>query len=146
MVLTVSCALFVSVVKGRPGATAAPARSTMQYVTSASPTPTTVISAPLFSHDRPVTITFDAPTAKCASVLMINDHTNAVVPDQNMNGSTGTIAPAAVLNVALTAERHGFGNAFSDKPNSSCASDLSNCSGCSANFPANVFASSGENP
>src|SRR5579862_227728 len=121
MVLTVSCALFVSVVKGRPGATAAPARSTMQYVTSASPTPTIVISAPLFNHDRPVTITFDAPTAKCASVLMTNDHTNAVVPDMNTNGITGTNAPAPVLTIALTAASHGFGNVFSDNPNSSCA-------------------------
>src|ERR1017187_1406454 len=116
------------------------------YVTSASPTPTTVISAPLFNHERPVTITFDAPTAKCATVLIANDHTSAGVPDKNMKGITGTIAPAAVLNIALTADRHGFGNAFSDNPSSSCASVLSNCSGCSASRAAIIFASSAENP
>src|SRR5208282_1152872 len=118
----------------------------MQYVTTASPTPTTVISVPLFHHVRPVTSVFDAPTTKCASVLITNDHTNAVIPVKKINGITGTIAPAAVLTVALIADFHGFGNPFSDNPSSSCASALSNCSGCSASFAASVFASSGENP
>ena len=120
--------------------------SPMQYVTTASPKPTTVISVPLFHHVRPVTITFDAPTAKCAAVLMANDQASAGIPDKNINGNTGTIAPTAVLTVALTADRHGFGNDFSDNPNSSCANVFNNCSGCSASFAASCFASVAEKP
>ena len=90
----------------------------------ASPKPTTVISAPLFNHDRPVTSTFDAPTAKCAAVLMMNDAISADVPVIQKNGITGMNAPSAVLTEALNADRIGFGNARSDKPSSSWASVL----------------------
>src|ERR1017187_1544356 len=142
----------VNYLKFQTGARATPYRNTgainnpIPYVNSASPTPTTVISAPLFNHDRPVTITFDAPTAKCATVLMANDQIRACVPDKNKNGITGTNAPAAVLNIALVAALHGLGKPFSDKPSSSCASVFNNCSGCSASRPAIIFASSTENP
>ena len=69
----------------------------------AAPKPTSVISIPLLNHDRPVTKIFAAPTTKCASVLMTNDHANASLPDSMKYGITGMNAPLAVLNVALIA-------------------------------------------
>ena len=89
------------------------------YVTAASPSPTSVISVPLLSHERPVTTTLDAPTIKCASVLTINEIINPSIPEKKINGMTGTAAPIAVLIVALVAAFHWFGNVFSDNPNSS---------------------------
>jgi hypothetical protein len=43
------------------------------YVIAASPSPTSVISVPLLSHERPGTTTFDAPKIKASLNLILAD-------------------------------------------------------------------------
>ena len=62
---------------------------------AASMMPTTVISAPLDHHDRVVTSALDAPTAKCAIVLMMNDAMTAGIPTVKKNGTIGMKPPIA---------------------------------------------------
>src|SRR5262245_19225083 len=96
---------------------------------AASAMPTTVISAPLAHQGRVVTSAFEAPTAKCAAVLMTNDAITAGIPTVKKKGTIGMKPPIAVETVADTVERHGLGNISSDRPSSSWTSVLRNCFG-----------------
>src|SRR5205809_5654955 len=89
---------------------------------AASRTPTTVISAPVAHHGRIVTSAFDAPTTKCAIVLMTNDAITAGMPTVKKKGMIGMNPPIAVETVAEIVDRHGFGNVSSESPSSSCTS------------------------
>src|SRR5258706_13012558 len=84
--------------------------------------PTRVISAPLAHHDRIVTSDLDAPTAKCAIVLMMNEAMTAGMPTVKKNGMMGMNPPMAVETLADTMDCHGLGNVSSDNPSSSCTS------------------------
>ena len=77
---------------------------------AASRTPTTVISSPLAHHARVVINAFDAPTTKCAIVLMMNDAITAGMPIVKKNGMMGMKPPTAVEMEAETVDRNGFGN------------------------------------
>src|SRR5471032_776922 len=88
------------------------------YVIAASRMPTIVISAPLAHHDRVVTSAFDAPTAKWASVLMMNDAITAGMPTVKKNGMIGMKPPTAVDRLAVPIERHGLGNVSALRPSS----------------------------
>ena len=85
-------------------------------------TPTIVISKPLAHHERVVTSDLDAPTTKCASVLMTNEAITAGMPTVKKKGIIGMNPPIAVDTAADTVERHGLGNDSSDKPSSSWTS------------------------
>src|SRR5438067_3642028 len=76
---------------------------------AASMTPTIVISRPLAHHERVVTSDFDAPTAKCAMVLMTNDAMTAGMPTVKKNGMIGMKPPMAVETLADSVERQGLG-------------------------------------
>ena len=108
--------------------------------------PTTVISAPLAHHDRVVTSDFDAPTAKCATVLMMNDAITAGMPTVKKNGMIGMKPPMAVDTLADSVERHGLGKVSSERPSSSCTSVRRNCFGSFCSRSAIARASSAENP
>ena len=84
--------------------------------------PTTVISAPLAHHERVVTSALDAPTTKCASVLMMNEAITAGMPTVKKNGMIGMKPPIAVDTLADSVDRHGLGNVSSESPSSSCTS------------------------
>ena len=75
---------------------------------AASRMPTIVISAPLAHQDRVVTSAFDAPTTKCAIVLMTNDAITAGIPTVKKNGMMGMKPPMAVDTVADSVDRHGW--------------------------------------
>src|SRR6476619_2170079 len=96
---------------------------------AASITPTMVISAPLAHHDLVVTNALDAPTAKWAMVLMMNEAITAGMPTVKKNGMIGMKPPMAVETAAEIVDRIGFGNVSSDNPNSSCTSVRRNCLG-----------------
>ena len=86
---------------------------------AASKTPTTVISVPLAHQGRVVTSAFEAPTAKCAMVLITKDATTAGIPTVKKKGMIGMKPPIAVETMAETVDRHGLGNVSSDNPSSS---------------------------
>src|SRR5205814_3289977 len=92
------------------------------YVPAASITPTAVISRPVAHHGRIVTSAFDAPTTKCAAVLMMNEAITAGIPTVKKNGMIGMKPPMAVETLADTVERHGFGKVSSLSPSSSWTS------------------------
>ncbi len=71
-------------------------RSPTPYVIAASTMPTTVISSPVAHHGRIVTRALDAPTAKCATVLMMNDAITAGMPTVKKKGMIGMNPPTAV--------------------------------------------------
>src|SRR5436189_6358639 len=96
---------------------------------AASMMPTIVISAPLAHQDRVVTSDLAAPTAKCASVLMLKEAMTAGIPTVKKNGMIGTNPPIAVDTVAENVDRHGLGKVSSDNPSSSCTSVRRNCLG-----------------
>ena len=81
--------------------------------------PTAVISKPLAHHGRVVINAFDAPTAKCAIVLMMNDAMTAGMPIVKKKGTMGMNPPIAVEIEADSVERTGFGNVSSESPSSS---------------------------
>jgi hypothetical protein len=86
---------------------------------AASMTPTMVISVPLAHQERVVTSAFEAPTIKCAIVLMMKDATTAGIPTVKKNGMIGMNPPMAVETAAEMVERIGLGKLSSDKPSSS---------------------------
>jgi uncharacterized protein YceH (UPF0502 family) len=91
--------------------------------------PASVISAPAAHQVRSVTSDLAAPTRKWAAIDTIAAATIAAVPVVIMNGITGMIAPAAVLNPAAVAAWTGS-PVCSAAPNSSAARTLSIASGC----------------
>src|SRR3977135_3996533 len=95
-------------------------RTPKPYVTAASTTPTMVISAPVAHQGRAVTSAFDAPTAKCAIVLMMKDATTAGIPTVKKNGMIGIKPPMAVETLADNVERQGLGKFSSESPSPSC--------------------------
>jgi hypothetical protein len=99
------------------------------YVTAASITPTIVISAPVAHQGRAVTSAFDAPTAKCAIVLMMKDATTAGIPTVKKKGMIGMKPPMAVEMLADNVERQGLGKFSSESPSSSCTRARRNCFG-----------------
>ena len=113
---------------------------------TASIAPTTVISLPLTSHDRPVMIVLAAPTAKCATRLMPAAQMTAVIPPKKKNGMIGMNAPRPVETIAESAATSGLGNACWFRPSSSCASAFKNCSGCLLRRSASVSDSSSLKP
>ena len=72
---------------------------------------------------------FEAPTAKCAIVLMMNEAITAGMPIVKKNGMMGMKPPTAVDTVAEIVDRSGLGNVSSDNPSSSCTSVRRNCVG-----------------
>src|SRR5207244_6407359 len=112
----------------------------------ASRMPTTVISRPLAHQERVVTRALDAPTAKCAMVLMTNEAITAGIPTAKKNGMIGMKPPMAVDTVADSVERQGLGNVSSDSPSSSWTKARRNCFGDLAICSAIVRDSSDENP
>ena len=108
--------------------------------------PTTVISNPLAHHGRVVTRALDAPTAKCAIVLITNDAITAGIPTVKKKGTIGMKPPIAVDTDADNVERHGLGKVSSDSPSSSWTSVRRNCFGSFCSRSASACASSGENP
>src|SRR5204863_3676153 len=116
------------------------------YVIPASMIPTIVISAPLAHQDRVATSAFEAPTTKCAAVLMTNDAMTAGMPTAKKNGMIGMKPPTAVETLAESVERHGFGNVSSLRPSSSCVSARRNCFGSFEICSAMRRDSSAENP
>ena len=89
---------------------------------------------------------FEAPTAKCAIVLMTNDAITAGMPTVKKNGMIGMNPPMAVDTVADNRRPHGLGNVSSDSPSSSCTSVRRNCLGSFCRRSAMERASSAENP
>src|SRR4026209_2835145 len=71
--------------------------------------PTMVISVPLAHHERVVTSAFDAPTAKCASVLTTNEAITAGIPTAKKKGMIGMNPPNAVETDAESGRRQGHG-------------------------------------
>src|SRR5207253_3204651 len=114
------------------------------YVTAASMMPTSVISSPLAHHGRVVISAFEAPTAKCAMVLMMNDAMTAGMPTVNKNGMIGMNPPMAVEVPAENVDFSGFGNVSSESPSSSWTSARRNCFGSFSRRPAIAAASSGD--
>src|SRR5258705_10865646 len=99
------------------------------YVIAASRMPTRVISVPLAHQLRVVMSALDAPTAKCASVLMMKDAMTAGMPTVKKNGMMGMNPPIAVETEADSVERHGLGNDSSETPSSPCTNAQRNCFG-----------------
>src|SRR5262249_27617360 len=78
-----------------------PAKATPRpYVIAVSMMPTTVISRPLAHQARVVMSAFDAPTRKCATVLMMNEAITAGIPTVKKNGMIGMKPPTAVESEA----------------------------------------------
>src|SRR5262245_40072144 len=86
------------------------------YVIAASRMPTTGVSSPLAQDGRVVTSAFEAPTAKCAIVLMMNDAMTAGMPTAKKNGTIGMKPPTAVEAAAEIVDLNGLGNVSSDNP------------------------------
>src|SRR5579883_2390024 len=78
---------------------------------------------PLLNHERPVTSVLAAPTAKCATKLIIPATIMAAKPCIKKKGIIGINAPMPVETVAEIAATQGLGKFPSDRPSSSCASE-----------------------
>src|ERR1700720_4598151 len=91
------------------------------YVAAASITPTIVISNPDAHQERMVINDFNAPTAKCATMLTAKDATIAGTPLIKKNGMIGMNAPIAVESAAENAEVHGLPKCCCESPSSLCA-------------------------
>ena len=83
--------------------------------------PTKVISNPDAHHERSVISDFNAPTRKCATMLMANAAITAAIPVMKKKGMIGMNAPIAVEMAAEADDFHGCGKRCSDKPSSLCA-------------------------
>ena len=78
--------------------------------------PTAVISNPLAHQGLVVINAFDAPTAKCAMVLMMNEAMTAGMPTVKKNGMIGMNPPTAVEMPAENVDLIGFGKRFFRQP------------------------------
>ncbi len=78
--------------------------------------PTTAISVPDATQLRPVTNVFDAPTRKCATMLIMPAAIIAGNPPKKKKGITGIKAPSAVEMADAAADRVGLGKFSSASP------------------------------